>query len=47
MENQLCSIETCNICTNNKYGTIIDNGHLIDLRLLRKFNANINGNKKG
>ena len=46
MENQLCSMETCNICTNNKYGTIKDNGQLIDLRILRKSNAKINENKK-
>ena len=39
-------MEACDVCTNNKCETIKDNGPLIDLRLLRKFNANINENKK-
>ena len=46
MEINVCSMETCDVCTNNKYEAIKDNGSLIDLRLLRKFNTNINENKK-
>ena len=39
MGNKLCSMETCDVCKNNKYGYIEGNGSLIDLRLVRKSNA--------
>ena len=46
MENQICSMEICDVCTNNKYGTIKDNNPLIVLRLVRKSNVKIDENQK-
>ena len=47
IDNELCSMKTCDVCKNNKYGTIKENSPLIDLRLVRKYNVKINENKKG
>ena len=44
--NKRCSMETCDVCKNNKYGYIEGNGPLIDLRLVRKSNAQINEKQK-
>ena len=36
LQEQVCSIETYDICSKNKYTTIGDNSHLIDFRLIKK-----------
>ena len=41
IDNELCSMETCYVCRNDKYETI-KNGPLIGLRLVRKCNAKTN-----
>ena len=46
MDNELCSMKTCDVCQNNKFATNLENGPLIDLRLLRKSNAKINEKQK-
>ena len=40
-------METYDVSKSNKYGTIKENGYLVDLRLVRKSNAKINETKKG
>ena len=35
MDNQLCTFETYDVCNNNKFATVEQNGPLIDLRKLR------------
>ena len=47
LEDKVCSIETCNVCSNNEYTIVEDNDRLIDLRLVKKSNTKINENKKG
>ena len=46
MDNQLCSIETCDVCNNDKFATVEQNGPLTDLRKLKKSNTKINDNQK-
>ena len=35
MNNERCSMETCDMCNHNKYGTIKESGPLVDLRLVK------------
>ena len=44
--NDLCSIETWDVCKHNKHGNMEGNGPLIYLRLVKKSNANINQKQK-
>ena len=37
MDNELYSMETCDVCKSNKYGAIKQNGLLIHLRVVRNF----------
>ena len=46
LEDKVCSIETCDICFNNKYATIEDSGSLINFRSIKKSHATIDGEKK-
>ena len=46
MDNQLCSIETYDVCNDDKFATVEQNGPLTDLRKLKKSNTKINDNQK-
>ena len=45
LEDQVCSIEICDVCSNNKYATIEDNDHFIDFRSIKNSHAKINEKK--
>ena len=36
MDNDFCSMNTCDVCQNNKFTIDLENGPLIDLKLVRK-----------
>lgn len=46
LEDKVCSIETCNVCSNNEYTIVEDNDRLIDLRLIKKSHQIINEKQK-
>ena len=45
-KNQLCTIDKCDLCINDKFATNEDNGPVIDLRNLKNCNAKINEKNK-
>ena len=42
IDNELCSMNTCDVCQNNKFSADLENDPLIDLKLVRKLNTKIN-----
>ena len=45
-KNQLCTIDKCDLCINDKFATNEDNGPVIDIRNLKNCNAKINEKNK-
>ena len=45
-ENDICSMEICDVSKNNNYGNVEGNGTFINLRLVKKVNTKINENQK-
>ena len=45
LKDQVCSIEICDVCSNNKYTTIEVNDPFIDFRSIKKSHAKINEKK--
>ena len=45
MDNELCSMNTCDVCQNYKFSADLENGPLIDLKVVRKLKTKINEKK--